>query len=273
MSTEINFVNSLIEGFFSHDKQIRTNSQEKFDELSKNLQELIFCLSKISCESQNKQIKLFSLVAIRKLLDIEGEKKLESKWKTFTNGFKNLIKSNLYKLLISNNDVFLNNKIADTVSMVAANIYSNKENWEELTKYILEVFSQSSNIEEISNKSFLFENAVNISKHLFILIPEEMVKNFKVISNALTNFFKTENLTLKAKTSETIASIVDYLSAKEKIQFKPMAINILETTLKCSENAKEESNVNFLILFLSLLLASYLLNKYFRYFSNVSFNA
>ena len=47
MSTEINFVNSIIEGFFSHDKLVRTKSQEKFDELSKNLQELIYCLSQI----------------------------------------------------------------------------------------------------------------------------------------------------------------------------------------------------------------------------------
>jgi hypothetical protein len=249
MSTEINFVNSIIEGFFSHDKLVRTKSQEKFDELSKNLQELIYCLSQISFDSQNKQIKLFSLVAIRKLLDIESDKQSENKWKSFDENFKNVIKSNLYKLLILNNDLFLNNKIADTISMVAANIYSNKEKWEDLTKYILEVFSQSSNLEKVSEKSYLFENAVNISKHLFILIPDEMIKNLKVISIAFTNFFKTENLTIRAKTCETISNIVDNLSAKEKVQFKPMAINILETTLKCSENTKEESNVKYLFYF------------------------
>merc|ERR1712032_1788022 len=243
MSTELQLVHSILEGFLSHDKEVRTKSQEKFNELTQKLQELILCLTQISCESQNKQVKLFSLVAIRKLLDIEGDKKIESKWKTFSEEFKNPIKSNLYKLLISNSDLTLNNKIADTISMVAANIYSNKENWVELINYIFEVYAQSSNLDDIANKSSLFENAVFISKHLFALVPEEMVKNLSAIVTAFTNFYKTDNLSLRAKTTETIANIVDSLSGKEKVQFKTMALNILETTLKCAENLKEESNL------------------------------
>ena len=247
MSTEIQLVHSILEGFLSHEKETRTKSQEKFNELSKNLQELILCLSKISCETQNKQVKLFSLVAIRKLLDIEGDKKSENKWKTFDEEYKNPIKTNLYNLLITNSDLALNNKIADTISMVAANIYSNKESWVELTNYIFEVLGQSSNSEELTNKPSLFENAVFISKHLFILIPNEMVKNLSVVVNAFGNFYKTTNLTLRAKTTETIANIVDSLTGKEKVLFKSMAMNILETTLKCAEDPKEESNVKIFI--------------------------
>merc|ERR1712151_10957 len=214
-NTEIQLVHTILEGFLSHDKPTRTQSQEKFNELSQKLPELVFCLSQISNETQNKQIKLFALVAIRKLLDIEGNKKNESKWHLFSEEFKNLIKKNLYNLLITNTDLTLNNKIADTISMVAANIYSKNENWQELTNYIFEVLGESSNADNILNKPSLFENAVFISKHLFILIPNEMVKNISMIVSAFSNFFKTENLTLRAKTCETIASIVDHLSAKE----------------------------------------------------------
>ncbi len=244
-SEDLQIITSVLEGFLNPNKEIRTQSEAKFNELSKNLQALIFCLSKISVESVNKPIKTFALIAIRKLLDFGSDDKLESKWKTFENSYKDQIKANLYNTLITNTDYSLNSKVCDTISMVAANIYDCEEKWDEIVKYIFDVLSQSNNLELVNSNPANFENAVFILRHLFNLISTELLKGSQIILTAFKNFFSTNNLALRAKTTEAISDIISTCEGKDKKNFKGFALSILETTLKCAEDPKYESNVIF----------------------------
>jgi len=242
-SEDLLTIMSVLEGFLNPNKEIRTQSEAKFNELSKNLPALIFCLSKIANESQDKSIKTFSLIAIRKLLDFGTDDKIESKWNLFDNGYKEQIKTNLFTALITLTDNSLNNIICDTISMVAANIYDSEEKWDELVKYIFEVLSQSNNAELINSKPANFESAIFILRHLFNLISTELLKGRQIILTAFTNFFLTNNLTLRAKTTEAISDIINICEGKDRKHFKDFALKILETTLKCAEDPKQESNV------------------------------
>jgi len=243
-SQDLQTLNLVLEGFLNPNKEIRTQSEAKFNELSKNLQAFIYCLSKIFNESQNKSIKTFALIAIRKLLDFGLEDNLESKWISFENSYKEEIKSNLYNSLLNNTDDSLNSKICDTISMVAANIYDSEEKWDEIVKYIFDVLSQSSNLELVNSKPANFENAVFILRHLFNLISTELLKGTQIILTAFKNFFLTNNFSLRAKTTEAISDIINTCEGKDKKLFKNFALSILETTLKCAEDPKQESNVN-----------------------------
>jgi hypothetical protein len=57
-------------------------------------------------------------------------------------------------------------------------------------------------------------------------------------------FFKTHSLSLKTKTSRTIAEIISYCDKNEFKEYNEFIHSILETTLRCFENPNEESNVN-----------------------------
>ena len=243
-SEDLQFIHSTLEGFLNPNKEIRDQSQIKFNELSKNWQALIFCLTKILLESPNKQVRIFSLVAMRKLLDLSNLEKEDSKWKLFEPTYKSTIKTNLYNALISNTDPTMNSKICDTISVVAANIYDSEETWDELINYIFDVLKLSSNLEEINNNSSNFENALFMLKHLFPLINEELMKGLQIILSAFKNFFSTNNLSLRSKTVEAITEIILSSESKDKKTFKNFALNILETTLKCAEDPKAETYVN-----------------------------
>lgn len=245
-SEDLHNIHLMLEGFLNPNKEIRNESQQRFNEMSKNLQAFIFCLSKIILENQNKNVKMFALIAIRKLLEIGSEEKVESKWKNFENNYKESIKTNLYNILITNTDPSLNSKICDTISMVAANIYDSEEKWEEIVKYIFDVLNQSSNLELVNSNPTNFENAIFILRHLFDLISTELLKGSQIILNAFKHFFATNNLTLRTKTAEAISNIISSSEGKEKKNFKVFTLNILETTLKCSEDPKQESNVRFI---------------------------
>jgi hypothetical protein len=127
--------------------------------------------------------------------------------------------------------------------MVAANIYDSEEKWDEIVKYIFDVLNQSSNLELVNTKPANFENAVFILRHLFNLISVELLKGTQIILTAFKNFFLTNNLSLRSKTIEAISDIINTCEGKDKKHFKNFALNILETTLKCAEDPKQESNV------------------------------
>jgi hypothetical protein len=69
------------------------------------------------------------------------------------------------------------------------------------------------------------------------------MKNINVLLASFKNYFKTNNMNLRAKTALTISEMISICDKKETKLFREFIIMILETTMKCIGDVKEESNV------------------------------
>ena len=114
MSNEdISMVCNVLLGISNPNKDIRTNSVNKLQELSNNLGALTFCLieiaSKTATNNEEKIIKTTALVICRKIVDT---KSLDD-WKKIDNNLKEKIKINALNLLNSETDPSQNAKVCD----------------------------------------------------------------------------------------------------------------------------------------------------------------
>ena len=73
LNEDISMVCAVLLGFTNPDKEVRTKSMNKLQELSNNLGALTFCLidiaSKISTNDKEKIVKTTALAICRKILD------------------------------------------------------------------------------------------------------------------------------------------------------------------------------------------------------------
>jgi hypothetical protein len=145
-----------------------------------------------------------------------------------------------------------------------------------------EELSDENKIEELEDFSHVFEY---ISKFLLGEINEENLLNIECALKLLgqnfpdlgddfedkktsfvesfKNFFKTTSLSLKTKTARCISEIISYEKYEVAKGYNEFLLSILETTLRCFENSKEEENVKYLLKLFSLKSASKLFLKLF----------
>ena len=114
MSTQdISMVCDVLLGISNPNKEIRTNSVNKLQELSNNLGALTYCLieiaSKTATNPNEKTIKTTALILGRKIV----ETKTKDDWKIIPNEIKEGIKTKSFSLLNSEADPYLNSKICD----------------------------------------------------------------------------------------------------------------------------------------------------------------
>ena len=102
MSTQdISMVSSILLGISNPNKEIRTNSINKLQELSNNLGALTLCLIEIALKTatnqEEKTIKTTALVLGRKIVETKGI----DDWKNIPSNIKESIKSKAFVLLNS----------------------------------------------------------------------------------------------------------------------------------------------------------------------------
>ena len=135
-----------------------------------------------------------------------------------------------------------------------------------------EEFADEDKINEIEDFTHVFEyitkfllgeineeNLMNIECSLKLLgqnfpdLGEDYEEKKNMFIESFKNFFKTTSLTLKTKTVRCISEIISYEKSEAVKGYTEFLLSILETTLRCFENEKEEENVNklkhFLIFF------------------------
>ena len=105
MSNEdISMVCEVLLGITNPNKDIPTNSVNKFQELSKNLGALTYCLieiaSKPATNDKEKIVKTTALVIGRKIMDMQKK----DNWKNIDNQLKEKIEINILKLLDTERD-------------------------------------------------------------------------------------------------------------------------------------------------------------------------
>lgn len=235
-SEDINLVIQILSGILNPNNAIRKEAEAKLTQMNSNIGGLLFCLGRVLKESSDSKIKSLSAVLIRKILDVGT-----NNWKGLAPELKASFKEDLLQVMVNEKDKSVKNKICDAVAKIGENIYENDETWNELLNVMYTILSKKYEPEELLN----IETALLLLTTMFGYVCDEIMKGIATLLTTFKNYFATDSLSLKAKTVQSIAEIVSICDKKDTKQFREFVFCMLETTLKCAESAKDESNVNF----------------------------
>jgi len=185
-------------------------------------------------------------------LEITENEQANSNWKLISQQHREEIKRISMTMLQNESTKKLKTQFCNIVSQVFENVCLILE--EELEKETVENLEQFPEVMEFITKFFGCEineaNLLNIESALQLLasnysdLIDEYLEKKKDFLACFRNFFKTTSLSLKTKTSRTIAEIISFCDRDEFKEYNEFILSILETTLRCFENSNEEINVN-----------------------------
>lgn len=157
-------------------------------------------------------------------------------------------------MLLNETDKKLKSQFSNIVSQVFENICLIND--EEIDKDTAENLDDFPEVMEFITKFLACEineaNLLNIEAALQLLasnfsdLIDDFQENKKDFLACFRKFFTTTSLSLKTKTSRTVAEIISYCDKDEFKDYNEFILNVLETTLRCFENANEESNVTII---------------------------
>ena len=183
---------------------------------------------------------ILSAVLLRKLILIKDDEIVNKNWEKMGKEIKESLRVNMLKSLIMEKDKSVKMKICDVITQVAHNTYEDKDKWDDLLNYISNTL-----ITPLTDSNILeAETALFMIKSIFAYVHLEILKGIHVLIPVFRTFFKTNLLSLKTKTVETICEIVCIVDKKHTKMLKEFVHNMLDTTYQCLQDPKEETNVN-----------------------------
>ena len=250
MSINLNDTNALsqceqmLKNLLVPDDNIRKSAESQLQQgLQNNQSKEVLCLycSQILLNSTDLSVKLYCAIIIRKIFLVNDDSKNDI-IKSFNLDNKNVLKNNLFNALVNNvQDKNLNKKIANAIVNVFTCLLENDEKWDELLKYIIGNF----NLELSENNLNIIELSLYLLSNVYGVANDQLKEGIPVFLNCFSIYFKSNILSLKAKTVECINELLCSTSSKkESKKFREFIYYILETTLQC---LKEHSSENLKI--------------------------
>ena len=247
MSINLNDTNALsqceqmLKNLLVPDDNIRKSAESQLQQgLQNNQSKEVLCLycSQILLNSTDLSVKLYCAIIIRKIFLVNDDSKNDI-IKSFNLDNKNVLKNNLFNALVNNvQDKNLNKKIANAIVNVFTCLLENDEKWDELLKYIIGNF----NLELSENNLNIIELSLYLLSNVYGVANDQLKEGIPVFLNCFSIYFKSNILSLKAKTVECINELLCSTSSKkESKKFREFIYYILETTLQC---LKEHSSEN-----------------------------
>ena len=250
MSINLNDTNALsqceqmLKNLLVPDDNIRKSAENQLQQgLQNNQSKEVLCLycSQVLLNTTDLSVKLYCAIIIRKIFLVNDDSKNDI-IKTFNLDNKNVLKNNLFNALVNNvQDKNLNKKIANAIVNVFTCLLENDEKWDELLKYIIANF----NLELSENNLNIIELSLYLLSNVYGVANDQLKEGIPVFLNCFSIYFKSNILSLKAKTVECINELLCSTSSKkESKKFREFIYYILETTLQC---LKEHSSENLKI--------------------------
>ena len=250
MSINLNDTNALsqceqmLKNLLVPDDNIRKSAEIQLQQgLQNNQSKEVLCLycSQVLLNSTDLSVKLYCAIIIRKIFLVNDDSKNDI-IKSFNLDNKNVLKNNLFNALVNNvQDKNLNKKIANAIVNVFTCLLENDEKWDELLKYIIGNF----NLELSENNLNIIELSLYLLSNVYGVANDQLKEGIPVFLNCFSIYFKSNILSLKAKTVECINELLCSTSSKkESKKFREFIYYILETTLQC---LKEHSSENLKI--------------------------
>ena len=249
-SQDLNMVTKILLGITNPDKNIRTESVNKLQELRKNLGALTFCLLQITQIYSNKinnnnininnnnknedQIIITSaLVICRKILDINDT----TPWNNINDNLKNEIKLKSLELFINEKNESQKIKIGDVITQIIDKISDNDEDWEDFKKLSLTLLNLDPNDENnLIQINCLLKLITDGTGFLYEIIKEnfdKFIPYFKLI-------FQSKYLKLKTSLTNLISELISFSDKEDIESFEPFIFNILQSILESFNQNNEE---------------------------------
>ena len=232
MSNEdISMVCDVLLGITNQNKDIRTNSVNKLQELSKNLGALTFCLieiaSKTATNEKEKIVKTTALVICRKILDTQHYEN----WKKIDANLKAKIKLSALNLLNNETDPTQNYKVCDLIVIIMEKVLDSDEEWPELFNLALSIC----NFDPNDNSKFI---QIRTLLRLLLGGTGYMYSSISGIYNKLIPYLgqlldSGIDMKIKSLASELVGELISFCDEDEIKLFKELIKKIFDNIYKC----------------------------------------
>ena len=236
---ELKQCEDMLKNLLLPDNNIRKQAETQLQNcLSSPKTKEILCLycSILLNKSTDLNVQTYCAIIIRKLFLPTDEK--SSIVKLITPENKSQIKQNLLFSLQNQTNFSLRKKIANAAISFFTSLVESEEKWEEFLKYIVSLF----NLELNEANSQNIELGLHLLSNVYATAYDELKEGIQIFLKNFTVYFKSNSLSLKAKTVACINELLcSSLSKKETKQFKDYIFYILETTLNCLQSHDMEN--------------------------------
>ena len=222
-------------GISNPNKEIRTNSVNKLQELSNNLGALTYCLIEISLKTptndKEKTIKTTALVLCRKIV----ETKSMDDWEKIKPDLKEGIKSKAFTLLNSEVDPNMNSKICDLIQVIMIKILDCEEEWPEIKNLAFSVFNFDPND---NSKNLQIRTLIRLLTSSVGYMYGDIQQNYKLLIPYLEKLFDSEiDMKIKSCAAELVNELISFCETDSKNNeldyFKEIIKKILNNIYKC----------------------------------------
>ena len=238
MSTQdISMVCDVLLGISNPDKEIRTKSVNKLQELSNNLGALTYCLieiaSKTATNPNEKTIKTTALILGRKIV----ETKTKDDWKIIPNEIKEGIKTKSFSLLNSEADPYLNSKICDLIQAVMVKILDCEEEWPEIKNLAFSIINFDPNDK---SKMIQIRTLIKLITSGVGYMYDDIQEKYSVLIPYLEKLFDSD-IDMKVKTcaADLVNELISFCETDEENNelkyFKEIVKKIFNNIYKCTQ--------------------------------------
>ena len=202
---------------------------------------ILYCSQLLLKTNTDLGVQTYCAIIIRKVFLPSEKGNPDALIKVLSSENKEILKRNLLSALNTITNKSLRKQIADAASTFFSSLVENEQKWDELLQYSMNLLSSDLNEQNIINVEF----GLHLITNLYSVASDELEKGMKVFLSIFPVYFKSNSLSLKAKSVQCLTEILcGTVTKKEVKQFKDLIFNVLETTLAC---LKENDNDNLKI--------------------------
>ena len=232
---------AMLKGLLLPDNNQRNKAQSQLQTCLSNIQNKealsLYC-SLLLIKSTDLNVKTYCALIIRKVFLTSDKEISNEAVKNFSNQNKSEIKKNLLSAIQTTPDKSLQKKIADAIIKVYEGLIENEEKWDELLKYIINLF----NLELNKNNYENIELGLYLLSNIYEFAYDELSEGISLFLQKFKIYFSSESLSVKAKTVECVNELLCSASTKKEVKlFKDFIFKILETTKLCLEKNDENN--------------------------------
>jgi hypothetical protein len=239
---ELNDLEQMLKDLLLNDNIKRKAAEGKLVSCLSSVQnkaKLVLYCSQLLLKETDLGVQMYCAIIIRKVFLPNEKANPDGVFKEIPSQDKEILKNNLMTALNNITNKQVRKQIADAASTFFSALVENEDKWDDLLQYSMNLLSSEINEQNITNIEF----GLHLITNLYSVASDDLEKNMKIFLSIFPIYFKSNSLSLKAKTVQCLTEVLcGTISKKEAKQFKDLIFNVLETTLNCL-NANDTENL------------------------------